>query len=43
MDAFYIFRHYATYRRLQEKFEKIPKRIEEFHFFPHSGTVEKNS
>ena len=32
---FYIFRHYATYRR--------PEKIGFFQFFPHVGTVEENT
>ena len=37
---FYIFRHYATYRR-PKKFEK--KFGFFFQFFPHAGTVEENT
>ena len=36
--TFYIFRHYATYRRLQKNFEKIFG-----NFCPHSGTVEEST
>ena len=38
VPPFYIFRHYATYRRLHKKIEKIFGK-----FFPHSGTVEENT
>ena len=38
---YYIFRHYATYRRFQKKIET---KIHNFsQFFPHVGTVEKNT
>ena len=45
---FYIFRHYATYRRpksFREKFSKIiSKKVRIFfQFFPHAGTVEGNT
>ena len=41
---FYIFRHYATYRR-PKKFKTISKESSEicFQFFPHAGTVEENT
>ena len=46
MPPFYIFWHYATYRR-PKKFEKKTKKVQKncnfFHFFPHAGTVEENT
>ena len=39
-SSFYIFRHYATYRRSK----KFRKKFEMFlQFFPHAGTVEENT
>ena len=40
---FYIFRHYATYRRkkIEKKFRKKIRIF--FQFFPHAGTVEENT
>ena len=42
---FYIFRHYATYRRPEKKFEeKNSKKIRTFfQFFPLAGTVKENT
>ena len=45
---FYIFRHYANYRRpkniRKKNFEKKFRKIWDFYqFFSHAGTVERNS
>ena len=41
---FYIFRHYATYRRPNKYFEKkFKKNRIFFQFFSHAGTVEENT
>ena len=48
--TFYIFRHYATYRIpkkfktiFEKNFEKKFQNSDFFQFFPHAGTVEKNT